>query len=151
MCRAFQDCCEACKVGILSAMTSKTCDFEPFSFGPPWDVVHKNCCVNVIDASPPDSRQKIEISDVCKWKENNQHNISRNYVCKRSYLKKRLFSQTLPMRIIRSIKILQCDLHSGDLRLCMLHPSHCSADPITLPLLLFTLILSNFSQNKNWF
>lgn len=39
-----QDCCEACKIGLVVGSSPNLCSLEPFTFGNPWDDVYKNCC-----------------------------------------------------------------------------------------------------------
>nr|CAD7597693.1 unnamed protein product [Timema genevievae] len=41
-----KDCCEACKLGIISASMNMGCQFETFSFGLPWDKAYLECCVD---------------------------------------------------------------------------------------------------------
>ncbi|XP_011314655.1 fibrillin-2 [Fopius arisanus] len=39
-----QDCCEGCKLGILSGSLGQNCAFKAFRFGKPWDSVFLECC-----------------------------------------------------------------------------------------------------------
>ncbi|XP_012149839.2 uncharacterized protein LOC100874867 [Megachile rotundata] len=44
-----RDCCEACKLGILTGSMGQGCSFKSFSFGNPWDPAFLECCY---EASP---------------------------------------------------------------------------------------------------
>nr|CAD7400568.1 unnamed protein product [Timema cristinae] len=48
-----KDCCEACKLGIISASMNMGCQFETFSFGLPWDKAYLECCVDEDQFVPP--------------------------------------------------------------------------------------------------
>ncbi|XP_015113474.1 fibulin-2 [Diachasma alloeum] len=39
-----QDCCEGCKLGILSGSLGQNCAFKAFRFGKPWDSAFLECC-----------------------------------------------------------------------------------------------------------
>jgi len=41
----LQDCCEACKLGLISGSMGTACVFQNFEFGPPWDEAHHACCL----------------------------------------------------------------------------------------------------------
>ncbi|XP_076276277.1 uncharacterized protein LOC143207096 [Lasioglossum baleicum] len=47
-----RDCCEACKLGILTGSMGQGCSFQRFSFGIPWDPAFLECCH---EASPSTS------------------------------------------------------------------------------------------------
>lgn len=40
----LQDCCEACKVGLIVGASLSRCSLEPFGFGQPWDESYFSCC-----------------------------------------------------------------------------------------------------------
>ncbi|XP_033310494.1 fibrillin-1-like isoform X1 [Bombus bifarius] len=44
-----RDCCEACKLGILTGSMGQGCAFKKFTFGNPWDPAFLECCY---EASP---------------------------------------------------------------------------------------------------
>ncbi|XP_076756473.1 uncharacterized protein LOC143426737 [Xylocopa sonorina] len=39
-----RDCCEACKLGILTGSMGQGCAFKKFTFGDPWDPAFLECC-----------------------------------------------------------------------------------------------------------
>lgn len=39
-----KDCCEGCKLGILTGSMGQGCTFDGFSFGIPWDPAFMECC-----------------------------------------------------------------------------------------------------------
>ncbi|XP_069694529.1 fibrillin-2 isoform X2 [Periplaneta americana] len=41
----LKDCCEACKLGLISGSMGMECAFQNFEFGPPWDKAYQACCV----------------------------------------------------------------------------------------------------------
>jgi hypothetical protein len=41
----LQDCCEACKLGLISGSMGTACVFQNFEFGPPWDEAYRACCL----------------------------------------------------------------------------------------------------------
>jgi hypothetical protein len=41
----LQDCCEACKLGLISGSMGTACVFQNFEFGPPWDEAYHVCCM----------------------------------------------------------------------------------------------------------
>ncbi|XP_076376095.1 uncharacterized protein LOC143259120 [Megalopta genalis] len=43
-----RDCCEGCKLGILSGSTGQGCAFKTFSFGIPWDPAFMECCTQAL-------------------------------------------------------------------------------------------------------
>ncbi|XP_021928590.1 fibulin-1 isoform X3 [Zootermopsis nevadensis] len=40
-----KDCCEACKLGLMSGSMGMECVFESFEFEPPWDKAYHACCL----------------------------------------------------------------------------------------------------------
>jgi hypothetical protein len=48
----LQDCCEACKLGLISGSMGMECVFESFEFEPPWDKAYHACC---LEAQPSTS------------------------------------------------------------------------------------------------
>lgn len=42
-----RDCCEACKLGILTGSMGQGCAFKKFTFGNPWDPAFLECCHEV--------------------------------------------------------------------------------------------------------
>lgn len=40
-----KDCCEACKLGLISGSMGTACVFQNFEFGPPWDEAYHVCCM----------------------------------------------------------------------------------------------------------
>lgn len=44
-----QDCCEACKIGLVIGSTSQQCSTDGFSFGSPWDDIIEDCCSDIRD------------------------------------------------------------------------------------------------------
>ncbi|KAK0170128.1 hypothetical protein PV328_010728 [Microctonus aethiopoides] len=47
-----RDCCEGCKLGILTGSLSQGCVFKSFSFGKPWDPAFLECCYETSSSSP---------------------------------------------------------------------------------------------------
>ncbi|XP_063990855.1 fibrillin-2-like [Diachasmimorpha longicaudata] len=47
-----QDCCEGCKLGILSGSLGQNCAFKAFRFGKPWDSAFLECCEKATTSSP---------------------------------------------------------------------------------------------------
>uniref|UniRef100_A0A182P2M6 EGF-like domain-containing protein n=1 Tax=Anopheles epiroticus TaxID=199890 RepID=A0A182P2M6_9DIPT len=43
----LQDCCEACKIGLVVGSSANKCSVEPFSFGAPWDDIYDVCCNDI--------------------------------------------------------------------------------------------------------
>ncbi|KAJ1525633.1 hypothetical protein ONE63_008851 [Megalurothrips usitatus] len=41
---AYKDCCEACKIGMITGSLGEACSMERFSFGMPWDEAFRKCC-----------------------------------------------------------------------------------------------------------
>ncbi|XP_020288632.1 fibrillin-3-like isoform X2 [Pseudomyrmex gracilis] len=49
-----RDCCEGCKLGILTGSLGKGCSFKSFSFGVPWDPAFLECCREASPSSTTD-------------------------------------------------------------------------------------------------
>lgn len=58
-----QDCCEACKIGLVIGSTSQQCSTDAFSFGSPWDDIIEDCCSDIRDS---DSEGE-ETSEESEW------------------------------------------------------------------------------------
>ncbi|XP_015191223.1 PREDICTED: fibrillin-2-like [Polistes dominula] len=43
-----RDCCEGCKLGILTGSMGQGCSFKTFSFGIPWDPAFLQCCYEAL-------------------------------------------------------------------------------------------------------
>ncbi|KAK2722751.1 fibrillin-2-like isoform X10 [Artemia franciscana] len=48
---AFKDCCEACKLGLVSGTMNLGCTMKNYKFGLPWDEAYQSCCVQTIGAA----------------------------------------------------------------------------------------------------
>ncbi|CAL4065446.1 unnamed protein product, partial [Meganyctiphanes norvegica] len=40
----FKDCCDGCKLGLMSGSMGMPCTFTAFQFGYPWDTAYTTCC-----------------------------------------------------------------------------------------------------------
>ncbi|EFN68423.1 Fibrillin-2 [Camponotus floridanus] len=63
-----RDCCEGCKLGILTGSMGQGCSFKSFSFGIPWDPAFLECCH---EASPTSESTSYsvptpELDDICR-------------------------------------------------------------------------------------
>ncbi|XP_011333166.1 fibrillin-1-like isoform X3 [Ooceraea biroi] len=54
-----RDCCEGCKLGILTGSMSQGCSFKSFSFGIPWDPAFLECCHEVSPSSTTDLTSEL--------------------------------------------------------------------------------------------
>ncbi|XP_015599681.1 fibrillin-2 isoform X1 [Cephus cinctus] len=50
-----RDCCEGCKLGILTGSMGQGCTFKKFSFGKPWDPAFLECCYEAAPSTTIDS------------------------------------------------------------------------------------------------
>lgn len=57
-----QDCCEACKIGLVIGSTSQQCSTDGFSFGSPWDDIIEDCCSDIRDGDGGE-----DVSEESKW------------------------------------------------------------------------------------
>ncbi|KAL7646898.1 UNVERIFIED_CONTAM: hypothetical protein RMT77_002155 [Armadillidium vulgare] len=55
----FKDCCDGCKLGLVSGSMAMKCSFEDFSFGYPWNEAFFECCIH---ASPLGSTDQGSIA-----------------------------------------------------------------------------------------
>ncbi|KAE8752650.1 hypothetical protein FOCC_FOCC000772 [Frankliniella occidentalis] len=60
---AYKDCCEACKLGMISGSLWQSCELKRFSFGLPWDAAFHECCAAASGtssaATPPTSSNEL--------------------------------------------------------------------------------------------
>ncbi|XP_076236207.1 uncharacterized protein LOC143180395 [Calliopsis andreniformis] len=49
-----RDCCEGCKLGILTGSMGQGCAFKSFTFGNPWDPAFLECCHEASPTTTPD-------------------------------------------------------------------------------------------------
>ena len=54
--KIFQDCCEACKIGLVIGSSGQQCSTDNFSLGSPWDDVIENCCADITSDSAETSK-----------------------------------------------------------------------------------------------
>ncbi|XP_063219441.1 fibulin-1-like [Bacillus rossius redtenbacheri] len=58
-----KDCCEACKLGLITSSMNMGCAFRKFSFGCPWEEVHRECCLESASSlALPDQNNTISSS-----------------------------------------------------------------------------------------
>ncbi|XP_012277054.1 fibrillin-1 [Orussus abietinus] len=48
-----RDCCEGCKLGILTGSIGQGCAFNKFTFGNPWDPAFLECCHEALPSTTP--------------------------------------------------------------------------------------------------
>jgi fibulin 1/2 len=58
----YQDCCEACKIGLVIGSTSNSCSTENSLFGSPWDDIIEDCCTDIREADSEDDPNEINES-----------------------------------------------------------------------------------------
>jgi len=52
---AHKDCCEGCKLGLVTGSMAMGCTFRVFKFGAPWDEAYFSCCQQALSQVYPDS------------------------------------------------------------------------------------------------
>ncbi|XP_008553599.1 fibrillin-1 [Microplitis demolitor] len=55
-----RDCCEGCKLGILTGSLGQECALNDFSFGNPWDPAFLECCRETSTTTPASTSSKTE-------------------------------------------------------------------------------------------
>ncbi|XP_065202934.1 fibulin-1-like isoform X2 [Planococcus citri] len=63
----YKHCCEACKLGIISASMAMDCKLRDFHFGYPWDNAYETCCSEFYVLPPaPSSPISDEPNNLCQ-------------------------------------------------------------------------------------
>lgn len=57
-----RDCCQGCKLGILTGSMTQQCSLDTFSFGKPWDSAFLECCSEVLPSSTTQSTEIFSTS-----------------------------------------------------------------------------------------
>ncbi|XP_047735451.1 fibrillin-1 isoform X4 [Hyalella azteca] len=56
----YKDCCEGCKLGLVSGSMALSCSFRSLQFGFPWDVAYTQCCTQLHPQLPVLPREQPE-------------------------------------------------------------------------------------------